>query len=251
MSTSRIYTVNQVWGSGATATASGTASGFTPNSLFSTKRTLIWRSTTTTGDQWIEVDFSGSVALDGMFATDFKIHSGGKVTPQYWTGAAWAAFGGDYTIPASNRTKLVSQYASHNASKVRWYFTNTGTVSDYVELGIGWAGASSIPTQNVRPGISIENVDPSLKKMTIGGQAQFWRRPNYLTASVVYQPLNATDRDLILQAYDGVGAHSPAIFAIDPSNVDLTLYGTFVEKVQLQHLAGLVWSIPVNFQELR
>jgi hypothetical protein len=251
MSTSRLYSVNQVWGASATASASGTAAGFTPNSVFSTKRTLIWRSTTTTGDQWIEIDFAGSVALDGMFATDFKIHSGGKMTPQYWTGSAWANFGGDFTIPASNRTKLVSQFASHSTTKVRIYFTNTATASDYVEAGIVWAGNSSIPTQNVQPGVTIDSLDPSIKKMTVGGQCQFWKRPSYLSASVVYRPLTTTDRDLILQVFDGVGAHSPAIFAIDPSNVDLTIYGTFVDKVEAQHIAGVVWAIPVDFQELR
>jgi hypothetical protein len=146
MASARFVYDNEVTKAGVTIAASSAASGYPAAYLSNRARWKPWRSGTSTGDQTVTVTFPTSKTVKAIAIVNYLAHVGGSIKAEYWTGAAWANFAGGtglFTLPASNRTKVVVLWDTTGVSttQIRITFTNTGAVNAYVELGALVAGS--------------------------------------------------------------------------------------------------------------
>lgn len=240
-------------------TSSGDATGYAAASaLASPDRTNIWRSTTTSGNQNVDFDFtsSGGKTLTAVAAVSYKLHgSGGTLTAQYSTGGGFTTFA-TFTIPSPNRTACVIVYGSQaSVTKVRFLFTNVGGVSDYVELGVGFICDSAhdfTPVGRLINARGFTPADPSPTQYSVGGQRRVYRRPQYLELDAVFQALRAADVATLTDSiYLATGTADPLVFDLSGSVADELVYGVMPASMPFGGLNGGQKSVQFTIEELR
>lgn len=248
MAKARFCYVNQVLS--ATMSASGSATARPVANLNNSARWKIWRSTTTTGDQYVIADFGSAKTIKVIALVDWVRHSGGAVRADYWDGAAWQTFG-TFTLPSFNPTHVVAVWNTTGVSttKIRIYFTNTGAVSAYVELGALVAGDYYQPTYTIIDGFTIEPVDPSLIVEAVEGREETQARPHYHTCAGVFQTEPEADVDGFRLMFATNGRRLPLLYAVDPDDADEILYCR-LNGLPLKHEYGDFWTIAVSVREV-
>jgi hypothetical protein len=253
MAKSRLAYVNLATASATTVTASSeVAIPARPASyLKSAARWKKWRSTTTTGDQWALFDFGSAQTIKVVAIVGYKRHSGGAIKAEYWNGAAYVTFS-TYTIPSANPTGLLTVWNTTgiSTSRIRVYFTNTGAVSDYVELGVVVTGTYYEPTFNVIDGFRVTPIDPSLHIAAADGQEETQSRTTYHQMQVSYDYMPDADFDGFRTVFTAIGSRTPILFALDPSDDDLNLYGQ-IASIDFGHRYGRNYDVPVLVREVR
>jgi hypothetical protein len=138
-----------------------------------------------------------------------------------------------------------------NLRWIRFYFTNVGGVTDYVELGAVFAGTYLEPPNSIEPGLVIVPIDPSPQRVAIGGQRSSVVRPKYHKVSGQFRLQTATAADNLRTAFWTIGTSQPFILAVDPTKASRVFYGRFVDELATNHNATSadLWSVPVNFLE--
>jgi hypothetical protein len=248
------------WGvqNGVTITSSGDATGYAAAAaLASPDRTNIWRSTTTTGNQNVDFDFTalGAKTITAIGAVNYKLHaSGGTLTAQYSTGGAFTTFA-TFTIPSPNRTNVVYVFGSQaGVTKVRFLFTNVGTVSDYVELGVGFivdTGSDFTPVGHLVNQRGFTPVDPSPIQYSVGQQRRAYRRPQHLELEAVFTALRAADVATLTDTiYSAVGTADPMIFVLSTAVADEAVYGVMPASIPFGGLNGGQKSVSFTIEEL-
>jgi hypothetical protein len=253
MAKTRVLYRNLAWDPTVTVASTGDASGYPATNALSQKRSLPWRSTTTTGNQSITFTFSGSKTVLAIVAGNYKIHTGGTLTAQWANGGAFTSLG-TFTIPSSNRTKLVALFVSQACTQIRFLFTNTGSVNEFVELGLpvivdatGYFQA----TVNYADGLNLVPTDPSPATTSVGGQEQSRTLPSYLqfTAQFIDVP-EATDFTSWLAIRDYVGCRLPFVLALDPDNPDKIVFGKMPTQLQTTQRPRTYWNVSLPFREM-
>lgn len=254
MSSSRFAYRNWAWESGVVVTASAAATGYPASNLSSPASWKIWRSTATTGDQWVKFDLGSSRAMTGCLLRYFLLHAGGKVTFQANATDSWGSptISTDFTVPSTSRTRILSLF--FNSQSLRWvriYFTNTATVSQAVELGIAFPTDTVTLPRRIRHGVKISTADLSLNISGPSGQQQTDRRPQRRVFVVDPNDLEAATRDAIIDVVQFVGTHTPFFFVIDDTDPNFINYGRFMGGVDFQHipLSQDWWTAPFTQQE--
>jgi hypothetical protein len=233
-----------------TPASSADATGYPKENAQNAARWKRWRSSTTTGNQNLDVDFGTSKTLQFVAVVDVTAHAGGTVKAQYWTGAIWTDLG---TFTFSTITGVGVLWVSQATTKVRILFTNTGAVSSYVEVGVVLAGAYFQPTKQLRPGAALVRRDPTEYSFSVDGQGYAQRRTRYYSMEGEFAPMASTDRDAFITMYETVGRFKPFIFAFDHATMDRCIYGRFDDTLELDHVDGSVdkWAAKVAVMEVR
>jgi hypothetical protein len=252
MAKSRLVTVNLVTATATTITGSSEVTNRPASYLKSAARWKKWRSSTTTGDQNVIADFGSLTTIKCVAIVDWKRHAGGAVRADYWDGAAWQVFG-TYAIPSANPTKLLTLWNTTgvSGSKIRIYFTNTLAGSDYVEIGVVIAGTYYQPTYTVVDGFELRLVDPSIIVAAADGQEEAQSRTAFHVLQGGYDYMPEADVDAFRSALATVGGRSPFLFAADPDDDDLNLYGRFSTGLTFRQRAARNYDIPIAVQEVR
>lgn len=244
---------NRLIADGVAITSSSEATGYVDDNLADSARWRKWRSTTTTGDQWVKFDLGANATMQVFAAMNAKLHTGGTLRVQANASDSWVTPTIDdvFTVPSPDWTQMLIDWRSATSSLrwVRFYFTNTGAISGYVELGAVFAGPYLEPTRSVSPSLSVRRIDPSTQRYAIGGQRSAVIRPKFHTVSGTFVLQTATARNVLRQAYETTGATQPAIFAVDPADPSLTFYGTLQSTLSAEHRAADLWDMPVEFVE--
>jgi hypothetical protein len=251
MSKTRLAYDNLAVATATTIAASGEVTTRPASFLKSLARWKKWRSTTTTGNQTVDFDFGSSQTIKAVLLADWKAHSGGTLKAQYWNGAAWVDFG-TFTQASPNPTKVIALWntAGQATTKIRLLFTNTGAVSDYVELGVVFIGSYVEPTYTLIDGFRLTPQDPSLVVAALDGQEESQARTVYHLASGTFEVEPGATLDACRVIFGAIGLHAPFFFAINPDDPDEILYGRLTE-LDYQHVYGDNWTIPVTVQEVR
>lgn len=247
--------------SATTVVASGSATGYAATNLQNTKRTLKWRSTTTTGNQTVTISFSART-VNAVAIGDWLLHtSGGTVKAEYKNGGgAYANFGGGtglFTIPSPARTGLSVLYSTGGvtATDIKLTFTNTGGVNTYVELGLVFVADSAgyfTATVNVTDDLGYELVDPSEERTSVGGQKEFNAKPGYIVVPTEFGWIGASQKDSLLAIRDSVGRRIPVIVAVDPDDLNKTVYGRLADvRLRASHQTRDQWSVRMSVEEAR
>ena len=257
MAKARALFVNLTWQTGTdvtTAPPSSEATGYPATNLFAQKRGLPWRSATATTDQHVTLTFSASKTPVAIAVGNVKVHgNGGALKAQWYNGSIYQDLG-TFTIPASNRTKILVPLfgLSQATARVRFLFVNTNSTNDYVELAIAYivdAAGFFQTTVNYADGIDWQPIDASPSRITIGGQEQTRELPPYLNFTAQFKGVPASEYAAWLALRDVVRASRPWILALDPADADKIVYGK-ASAVRLRGVPLNRWDIDLPFREM-
>jgi hypothetical protein len=250
----RLAYVNLLTASGVTISSSAQATGHPDDNLASVARWKDWRSSTTTGDQWAKFDLGSSKSFQVIAAIDVRVHTGGTLRFQANATDSWGAptVNELITVPSPNFAGVLVKWlaASQSLRWIRFLFTNTGAVSEYVQIGAVFAGVYLQPTLSIARGVNVSPVDPSVVRTAIGGASSVVRRAQFHNIAGAFQWQESSERDNLRTAFKTVGRFTPCLFSVDPGDTGLTFYGRF-EGMGVAHMAASVeqWDVPFQFVE--
>lgn len=252
----RIAYSNLLTASGVTITSSADATGYPSSNLSHPARWKKWRSSTTNGDQWVKFDLGANKTMQLLALTDVTVHTGGGTLKfQANTADAWVTPVVDHTIaiPSPDLTHVLADWlwAALSLRWVRFYFTNVGASTSYVEVGAAFAGPYFESGKSIAPGVAVTRHDASIQRYAVGGQRSTVVRPKYHQIEGTFALQSATDRDNWRQAFDTNGVGVPSVFGLVPGTASLTFYGVFAPDLRAQHRAKSVdyWDVPFSFTE--
>lgn len=249
----RIAWDNLLVASTAVITASSESSSYIHGNLANTSRWKGWRSASSTGDQWAKFDLGSNQSMQVIAAMNATIHPGGTLKLQANTSDAWVTPAVDVTVsvPTTDYTRVLATWLSGPQSLrwVRFYFTNTGAVDTYVELGAVLAGMYLEPSRSLSPALSLRRVDPSIQRYSTGGHRSSVVRSKYHEVSGTFVLQTAAARNELRRMYESIGATTPALFTLDASDTSLTFYGTLNAALSAQHAGPDLWDVPIEFVE--
>jgi hypothetical protein len=132
---------NEITASGVTVSSSAEVTNYPDDNVLNPARWKIWRSTTTTGDQWWKEDRGSNVTMLAGGLVGVKIHTGGSVNFQANATDSWGSPTVDEVVTISDYTGAGCVFFSSQSLRwIRIYFTNTASANEYVELGHCFAG---------------------------------------------------------------------------------------------------------------
>lgn len=250
----RLAYANLLTVSGVTITASASETGYPVSNLSSPAAWRKWRSTTTTGDQWAKFDLGSNKSMTVLAAIHARLHTGGTLHAQANATDAWGAptVSEQLTVPSPDLTGVLAAWISSQSLRwVRFYFTNTGAVSEYVELSVGFVGTYLEPSTSIAPGAGLRRIDPSIQRRAIGGQRSSIVRAKFHEVSGVFRVQSSSARDDFRTAFHTNGASVPAVFSLSPGTASLTFYGTLAADLSTAHQADSadLWTVPFGFVE--
>lgn len=250
----RLAYTNLLTVSGVVITSSSEATGYVDDNLASPARWKKWRSATDVVDQWVKFDLGSNKSLTVLAAISARVHTGGTLRAQAHATDTWGAptVNELLTIPSPDYTGVVAAWiAAQSLRWVRFYFTNTGAVNEFVELGVAFVGTYLQPSISIAPGLGVRRVDPSEQRRAIGGQRSTVVRSKFHEVSGLFRLQSASARDDLRTAFDTNGASIPAVFAPTPGTAGLTFYGTLVPDLAATHhdTSADLWSVPFGFVE--
>src|SRR6185436_3994757 len=116
----RIAWNNLLTASGVVITSSAEATGYQDDYLADPARWKKWRSTTTTGDQWVKFDLGSNNAMTLLAVVDATIHTGGTLKAQANATDAWVTPTIDVTltVPSPDYTRVWTTFFS--SQSLRW-----------------------------------------------------------------------------------------------------------------------------------
>jgi len=257
MARARFLWDNECVKAGVTITASASATGYPGTYLANRARWKPWRSSTTSGNQTVVFDFGTAKTITSVCLVNWKRHTTtGTIKAEYWTGAAYAAFDagtGIFTLPASNRTRVVGLWYTpgRSTSRIRITFTYVSGAADYVELGACVAGAYVEPAVTLTDDLRFDYNDPSSNVASDDGQEIARQRTKFLSLATEYGAITAADKNNFLTMFDTVGCTLPFIYAVDAADADQVVYGRLTETLPAAHVTFNRWNVSVPFVEVR
>lgn len=144
----RLLWSNECTVSGVTITSSAEVTNYPDDNVANTARWKIWRSSTTTGDQWIKFDFGANKTLKALFVAGHKIHTGGILKIQAHASDSWGSPTVDETITPASFNPTGVEGAFFSSQSLRWvrvFFDNDASADEYVEWGAALPGRTSSP----------------------------------------------------------------------------------------------------------
>lgn len=236
-----------------TSSSDATASGYIHGNLANTARWKGWRSASSTGDQWAKFDLGSNQSMQVLAAMNAVIHPGGTLKLQANTSDAWVtpAVNVTVSVPTTDYTRVWATWltAAQSLRWVRFYFTNTGAVDTYVELGAAFAGTYLEPARSLTDTLSVRRVDPSSQRYSTGGQRSSVIKAKYHEVSGTFGIQKASARNDLRKMFETIGATTPALFTLDANDPSLTFYGTLTASLTAMHRASDLWDVPIEFVE--
>lgn len=224
-------------------------------------RTYVWRSTTTTGDQWLRLS-TGPVGLGAtcVAVANMRLHgSGGTAKLQSTTdptgATGWADVAGASIAAQDGDSRTSFKFFTSPGVRIMWriYFTNVGAVSDYVEVGYVFLGDYYEPDVNVTDGLNMDQVDPSVGVMSVDGQETFTIRTRYTTGTMEFEAVSASTLALFQTMWRTIGATTPFFLVLDADQTWTCWYGRLVDRIQRQFREGsaTLYNVSMEFREAR
>jgi hypothetical protein len=202
------------------ASASGEVSSLPAANAQVPDPSLVWRSTTTTGDQWWRVTFASALTVKVVALKNVTLHTGGgTLKAQYSTdgGASWTDYGAIPAIDTDSRCAFFFG-ATVSAQDWRFYFTNVGATSSYVELGFGFVGDYYEPSINVQASFDAPLTDRSVVTESLSGNPSTTIRPQQTTGAYTFNDAPDADRSSLQAMFRAQGYGMPFFAVLDTSD---------------------------------
>lgn len=253
----RLAYSNLLLGSGVVITSSGDATGYPATNLANPARWKKWRSTTTTGDQWVQFDLGSTQAFQLLAVTDVLLHTnGGTLKAQANASAVWTSPTVNDTIsplPSPDLTHVLADWLSsvQTLRYVRFLFSNVGASNSYVEIGAAFCGPYFQAAKSVAPGVKLLRTDQSVPVHAIGGQRSTVVRAKAHEFQGTFALQSSSDRESFRAAFDANGVALPCVFGLVPGTPSLTFYGTLAAQFEVDHRPKTPdnWDVVIDFLE--
>ena len=253
MRTARIVYQNELIQSGVVITASSADFGYPVTNLADPARWKTWRSTSSTGDQWVKFDLGAAKTLKVLQIADFVAHTGGVIRAQANATDVWTAPTLDtaLTLPNPNYTRTAGIWITTQTLRwVRFLFQNSGAVNMKVSLGVAAAGDYIEPAVSLAPGYTIGRTLGSEVHRVPGGQRSAERKTDYFTLKAGFMKEAEADRQNLMKASYSLGNHTPHFFAINPDDpAYMVFYGRFDSGFDYEHIVLGRWNMPFSWSE--
>lgn len=259
----RLAYSNCLLASSVAITSSADATGYPAANLANPARWKKWRSSTTTGDQWVLFDLGSAVSFQLLAVTDVLLHTGGgTLKAQANATNVWTAptVNDTLTLASPDFTHLVADWLAsvQTLRFIRFFFQNVGASNSFVEIGAAFAGTYVQPSQAIAPGLSLARVDLSVPRYAIGGERSTVVRPKYHVITASFPLTSVAERDALRAAFDANGIGVPCVFAVDSTDPSLQFYGTLGAEgggassafTPAHHKPSAnLWDVPILFTE--
>lgn len=239
----------------ATLVASSAVSAMPATASQNEDRSYVWRSSTQTGVQTMDVDLGSVLAVSAVALANVKLVGAG-VVELYHRGDAGAAGAAVLvaTLPAAN-TYTRTTFAffasqSHRHWQLKW--TNPTAASDYAELGYAFLGVEVEPTINIRVPASFGRVDPSVAGSSVDGQRTFARRTKFFAGQWQFDDVTETQFEQLQALFDSIGAAGAHFVVLDVNLSWTCWYARLVENLSfgLAIVAGR-YPVSIGWEEVR
>jgi hypothetical protein len=255
--TTRLLWDNETLDSAVTITSSSEVTNRPDDNVANRGRWKVWRSSTTTGDQWIKFDLGSAKTLKSIFLVNYTAHTGGSIKVQAHSSDAWGTPDVDetLTLPSFNPTEVVGAFFSSVSRQwVRVFFSNDASANEYVDLGVCFAGDYLQPSSSIFEQFGVRRIDPSKVVRALDGQEESQSRTKFyqFNGEFLFRP--DAEKDSFAQAFETIGVSIPFFFVLDITDPDLQFYGHFEQALNLSHsdmADGSNWNIPFSFMESR
>lgn len=220
-------------------------------------RSFVWRSSTGTGVQTIDIDLGTVLAVTACALANVRVLGSG-VVELYQRGDAAAA--GASTLVATfgaqdrdTRAAIVTFASqSHRHWQLKW--TNPTAASDYAELGYAFIGTYYEPPVNVMVPIPQSRVDPSLESVSSGGQKSYALRTAYIVGSLKWDAVLAAQLTALRTMFDAIGVRTPIFILLDASLTWTLWFARLTGPLAWEHEPGGAisrYGAVISFEEAR
>jgi hypothetical protein len=243
---------NRIAEGSVTVTSSSEVANRPDEYLLHQARWKKWRSSTTTGDQWVRFDLGSAKSFQAIVLVDWIAHAGGTLRVQANATDVWTSpTVNELLSPTLGPTGVAVAWLSslQTLRYVRVLFTNTGAVNAFVELGCVLVGPYFQPAFNISDGYQLARQDLSLVVKSDRGHESADTRPQPWTAEGEFFREGLADTAAFSALFTAVGIHTPFLFAIEHDNVDRILYCRNVDTFAARHVFQADFSIPVRVEE--
>lgn len=223
------FLYDNVWSTGA-ATASSSATAFTPDATRNPLRGFPWRSASGVFDVWVANNFGSVKSISAVVLLN-PVIVGMTVTAKVQSstnGVAWTDVPGGAITQIAGRTNLwMVWFSTITTQYLRVLFTRqTGT--GYVQIGSILAGSYFQTTYNIDlSSFSIERADLSVLTKGRAGVISRSKYGQYEKFPLNFEAMPPADGVAFRSMFQAVGVGGPVVLTLDETNVDYTWYGYF------------------------
>jgi hypothetical protein len=224
--------------------------------ILSPWRKKVARSALAAGNVDIILDLGVAKSFNAAFLIQPKIHTGGSVKIQANATNVWTAptfDSGSFPAIDTKRRLTGLYFATQTFRYVRILWTNTGGVTESVELGYLMLGTYYEPTYNITDNLNTKPNDPSVINEAYDGEIQAFKKTKFNTINFFLEAMpGATDKVSLENMYSVTGKTHPLIFALD-ANVMTDHYFGYFTDFDVTFSSGTVsdWDVAGSFQEAR
>jgi len=181
-------------------------------------RSYVWRSSTGTGVQTIDIDLGSVLPVSAVAAANVRLLGAG-VLELYERGDGGSAGSATLvaTLPTQNTyTRAAAAFfssQSHRHWQLKW--TNPGSASDYAELGYCFLGVEVEPAVNIMVPADIQRIDPSVGSGSVDGQMTFARRTKYSAGAWAFHEVGETQLGQLQALFEAIGVAGAHFVVLD------------------------------------
>lgn len=199
-------------------TASSSAPALPAANTQDTDRTKVWRSTSGTGVQTIDIDLGAAQEVSAVAMANAKVLGTGTITLQsLGSSVAPGAPVNVVTLPVSHvYTKVTyDDFVPVTARHWRLEWSNPTAANDYAEVGYVFLGTPFEPSINVTVPMDSSVIDPTIIERSPGGQRTSTVYAPYAVGEAVFTYADETDRTNFETLFRTVGVHTPFFMILD------------------------------------
>lgn len=218
-------------------------------------RSYVWRSTTDTIVQTIDIDLGSVLAVSAVALANVALLGTG-VVELYERGDAGAAGAATLvaTLPAANAyTRTTFAFfasQSHRHWQLKW--TNPTAASDYAELGYAFLGVEVEPAVNVIVPAALARQDPAVAGASVDGQKTFATRTKYYAGAWEFDHVLEAQLEQLQTLFEALGTSGAHFVVLDTALAWTCWYVRMAGPVGVRlELATGRYSVAVPWEEVR
>jgi hypothetical protein len=240
----------------ATLAASSAATGLPVTNIAHEMYTKVWRATGC-ASEWVSFDLGAAPGnVTNLVIKGHNFSSAASIRIQADNHSNFGSLDIDIILYPVTST-LFYTWASNQAYRY-WRITiaDAGNTATYVEIGRVFLGTHFAPTYDVSSW-SFENIDPSGRLTSTGGQLTANLRSKYKTRTYQYACVPASDKDIWETIFDTVGQVKPIFIVENTYDAGSVKYATFTGSLNFDFLlydttaAGFLYDLSFTLEEAR
>jgi hypothetical protein len=215
-------------------------------------RTKVWRTGTSTADEWIVFDLGSAKAVSAVILLDHTLTAGDSaITLEGHTADSWAtpAYSNTLTYAASTIYEVFAA-ETYRYWRVKFTKASAGVSRD---IGRIFLGPYVTASREVSPGDYTENtVDRTVTRRTLGGQSYSWLRDSYRSLTLGWKWIEDAQKTEFSTLASTVGSSVPWFLYLSGRH-DTPLYVKLRDLFAYKNAGGVdgayLWDVQMIVDE--